>query len=332
MPALGPNAPYDSLATVTQMTRNVLGDFIEGIQPNLAGVVSTNLQNVTWVSGNQFSYLLNGVQIMINGAAYIVAQVTSATTLVLVGSAGVQANKAYAAVIPTGEIFADTQAYVVPIVNSAWRKFQKKLADKSHPRLKNKILISGIPVTTNLDPASEQYISWDAFFDGTSLQVAPILPPDFISPLKLTERQTGMAARFSLMKPAGDGLRPTYKTSWNGQYEWRDDAIYFPGSLLLMDMLVEYSAFLPDLVVGTGSTFASVQVPIMRCADALAYYCAELFVTPRGGEALAPGYALKGDAATDQITNSAAKFQQRESFHRRAWGERGRRGSNRYGL
>jgi hypothetical protein len=36
-------------------------------------VVSTNAIAVTWVSGNQFTAQMNGVQIVINGVPYTVA-------------------------------------------------------------------------------------------------------------------------------------------------------------------------------------------------------------------------------------------------------------------
>ena len=332
MPDLGQQAPYDSLALVTELTRVALQDFIQGLQPNLAGIVTTTGQNVVLISGQPFTFLMTGLQIFINGAPFTVQAVTGANSLTLTGSAGNQANVKYSAILQTGDIFSNSQAYVLPTINLAWRKLQKKLATTSHPRLKNRTVLFGIPVVTNLDPAIQQFISWDSFFDGTSLQIAPVLPLDFISPLRLNERLSGFQGGFRLMTPAADGLRSCVKTSWNRNYEWRNDAIYIPGALLPTDIELEYSALLPDLVVGTGSTFQSVPVPIMRCADALAYYTAGIFVAPRGGDALVPGYEMKGDEATDQITNSAAKFQQRQSFHRRAWGERGRRGSNRFGI
>jgi hypothetical protein len=335
MPVLSTPAPYDSLAVVTQLTRTYLADYIANIQPNLAGVLNTNGMAVTWVSGTQFSYLLNGQALYINNVAYVVQQVTSATTGILQTTAGVQNGVAFTATLPTGDIFADSQAYVLPTVNAAWRKVQKKLADKGHPRLRNEVDLFSIPIITNLDPVSQQFISWTQFFDGTNFQnsqsvpPAPLLPQDFISPLRIWERQSGMTIHFRPMHPIGDGLKSRVKTSYNRWWDWREDAIYFPGSLLNMDLRIAYCAFLTDLVVIDGS-FSLTPVPIMRCADALAYYSAGIFVMPRGGEALAPGYFAQGDMAVDQITNSWAKLQQRSSFHRRAWGERGRQGY-RYG-
>jgi hypothetical protein len=323
VPSLSTNAPYDTLATVTAMVRIILADFIQNLSPTAVGVVNTNGTAVTLVSGTNFSVLMTGLAITINGVQYVVLSVNSPSSLTLASTAGVQNNVGYSMYVGTGDIFADSQNYVLPTINLAWRKLQKKLADKGHPRLKNEVDLFSIPKVTNLDPVSQQFISWTQFFDGTAFQVAPLLPQDFISPLRLWERQSGMTIDFRPMHPAGDGLWSRNKQSYNRFFDWREDAIYFPGSLLLMDLRIMYSAFLPDLVVVNGA-FGATPVPIMRSADALAYYSASIFVDPRGGEK-ALGFDAKGDAAVDQIVNSWAKLQQRSSFHRRAWGERGRR-------
>ncbi len=327
MPA-PPSAPYDSLATVTTLARVALADFIQGIQPNNVGMVNVNGLVVTWVSGNQFIALFNQVQIIINGVPYTVAMVTSPTTLTLVQSAGVQNGVAYALVIPTGDIFADAQSYVLPTVNLAWRKLQKKLADKGHPQLEAETIIYSLPVVTSLDPGTQQWMNWTNFFDGTNEQTGPTLPNDFVSPLRLWERQSGVGTNlcsFCAMHPAPDALRTKQKGSCNRYWDWREDAIYFAGSILPMDLRVRYARAIPDISVAPGG-FGSTVVPIMRCADALAYYSAGIFVVPRGG-LTGPDFEAKGDAAVDQITNAFAKLQQRASYSRRAWGARGRRRS-----
>lgn len=332
---VAPNAPYDNLETITQMVRTLLGDFIQSIQPNNAGTVNTAGTAVTWVSGNQFTALMNNTQITINNAPYTVAMVTSPTTLTLVASAGVQAGVAYTLVIPTGDFFADSQNYVLPTINLAWRKLQKKLADRGHARLENTTVLSSFPVIANLDPAVEQYISWTGFFDGVTfwtpvtLAGCPVLPQDFISPLHLDERQSVAGATptnpnlnvLRPMHPAANGLRSKQKGSWNRSFDWREDAIYFPGSILPMDVKARYAAYLPD--IAPGATFAATPVPILGCAESLANYSAAIFVTPRGSM-LGPAFEAAGDAATAQITNSDAKLKQRASYSRIAWGSRGR--------
>ncbi len=337
-------APYDSLATVTQLVRVALGDFVQGIQPNNVGTVSTDATGlvVTWVSGNQFTALFNGVQIIINGLPYLVAMVTSPTTLNLVQQAPAnQVGSTYSLVIPTGDLFADSQAYVLPTINLAWKKLQKKLADKGHPRLEAEILITGLPIVGTLDPARECWINWTNFFDGANLWSpdtpppngpCPTLPPDFWAPLQLKERQnlTGEGQngvtnynRLRPMHPAPNSLRGLQKGTWNRYWDWREDALYFPGCILVMDLWSRYNAFLPDIAATAGG-FAATPIPIMRCADALAQYAAGIFVTPRGSM-LGPAFEAAGDAAVDQITNTFAKLQQRASYSRKPWGMRGRR-------
>lgn len=275
---------------------------------------------MTWVSGNKFTALLNGVSILINLVPYMIQVVTSPTTLTLVGTAGVQSGVSYSAVIPTGDIFADTQAYVVPTINLAWRKMQKKLDYASHPRMRNEVDIFSLPVTTNLDPASQQWLNWTGFFDGTSQQTSPSLPQDFLAPMRLYERQSVTGTnlnRFVPMHPVVDGLPSCQKGSCNGVWDWREDALYFVGSILPMDLRIQYQAFLPDIAVAGGG-FGSTQIPIMRCAEGLAYYAAAIFVEPRGGAGIAPDFEAKGDMAIDALTNRNAKTLQRGSFRRRA--------------
>jgi hypothetical protein len=332
---LAPNAPYDSLATITQMVRTLLGDFIQNLQANNVGTLNVNNGGltVTWVSGNQFNALMNGVQIVINGVPNTIALVTSPTTATLVNGAAVANGVPFSVVIPTGDIFADSQNYVVPTINFAWRKLQKKLAERGHPRLENTTILNPLPVIANLDPGVEQYINWQGFFDGLNFKTpatlanCPVLPQDFIQPMHLEERQSVSGAspanpnlnRFRDMHPAPNGLRSRSKGSWNRYFDWREDAIYFSGSNVQMDVKARYAAYLPDIV--PAASFAVTPVPIMSCAESLANYAASIFVTPRGSM-LGPGFDAAGDQALDQITNQFAKLQQRASYSRRPWGRR----------
>lgn len=327
---LAPQAPYDTLATVTSQTRTFLGDYIQGINPNVAGTVNTNGLAVTWVSGNKFTYLLNDMPMLINGVPYVVAQVTSATTLQLVATAGVQAAVAYSAVLPTGDIFADSQAYVLPTINLAWRKLQQKLDHASHPRTRNETVLYSLPVVGSIDPAVQQYVNWTSFFDGKNLWtpaapppngVCPVLPGDFMSPHELWERQSvGVGVvnplGFKPMNPTVGRLPARVKGSWNGLWDWREDAIYFIGAILPLDVRISYRAFLADIAVS--GSFATTPIPIMRSADALAYYSAAIFVEPRGSTTAAAGFYAKGDLAVDVINNRQGKLLQYANVRRRA--------------
>lgn len=328
---LPPSAPYDTLATVTAQTRTYLGDYIQGINPSVAGTVNTNGLLVTWQSGNKFSYLLNGQPMLINGVPYTVALVTSATTLNLLSSAGVQAAVNYSALLPTGDIFSDSQAYVLPTVNLAWRKLQQKLDQSSHPRTRNETVLYSLPVVGSLDPAVQQWVNWTGFFDGKTLWTpatpppsgtCPVLPQDFMSPNECWERQSvGVGVvnplGFRPMSLTVGRLSDRAKGSWNGMFDWREDAIYLIGAILPLDLRISYRAFLADIAVS--GSFASTVIPIMRCSDALAYYSAGIFVAPRGDAQAAADFMAKGDLAINEIlTNRQGKLLQYANVRRRA--------------
>lgn len=320
---IGPSnpAPYDTLETVAQLTRTILADYVQNVNAAPQGLCNTNGTAFTWKSGPQLSIYFNGAQIQIAGLPYIIQQVTSATTAILTTAAPIANGVAWVATIATGDIFADSQAYVLPTINLAWRKLQKKLDYASHPRMQNEVDILSIPVAGSSDPATQQFISWTGFNDGVTQFNAPSLPQDFLSPLRVYERQSVPAGvsnttPFRPMRPANDGLPSIVKGSYNVLWDWREDAIYFIGAIVNLDLRVRYQAFLPDIVVASGG-FGATIIPIMRSAEALAYYTAAEFVNPRGG-VMGMTWETKGDMATDALTNRQAKLQQRVNTRRRA--------------
>lgn len=63
--------------------------------PPFTGVVNTNLLDVAWVSGDQFTAAMVGAVITINGLPYTVATFVNASNLTLTGPAGIQTAVAY---------------------------------------------------------------------------------------------------------------------------------------------------------------------------------------------------------------------------------------------
>ena len=215
-----------------------------------------------------------------------------------------------------GDVLSDTQPYTLPLLNLAWRKLQKKLASAGHPKLTTEANITSLPVVYTVDPAVQVSISWTGFSDGLNVTATPLLPNDLIMPLRLWERMTGTVEDLQPMRLATDGLPMLSQGSRMGLWEWRDDVLYMPGAIVNVDLRVRYAAALADLSILTGP------VPILRSAEALAYYIAELFAEPRGGAAAAQSFAAKGDLAVEALTEGNAKLQQRGSFRRVPFGGR----------
>jgi hypothetical protein len=311
-------APYDTLATVTQLVRTVLADYIANVAPSPQGTANVNGRTLTWVSGPTFNIYFVGAQIQVAGQANSVQSVQSPVTLTLVNAVATGNGIPWSATIPTGDIFADSQAYVLPTVNLGWRKLLEVLDKASHPRLRNETIITSLPVAASSDPSVQQWIDWTGFFDGVSKTSTPALPQYFLSPLRLYERQSVPAGPnpnvFVPMHPASDGIPSTDKSTKNSIFDWREDKIYLNGAIVPLDLRVSYQVYFPDIVPSAGG-FAQTPIPIMRAARALAYYTAGFFVDPRGGEK-AQGWMIEGDSAAETMTNRQAKLGQRTSYRR----------------
>lgn len=239
-----------------------------------------------------------------------------------------------------GDILTDVQPFTGTMTNAAWRNLQAFLANLGYAKYKRKFFGYAYPVTATYDPSQPNLLTWTYFFDGVSYyQSYPVslLPNDFICPLRMGERITGSNSRFVPMAMKPDGLDEWQKRPWNGQFEWKNDAIYIPGSTRSMDFEIEYAAYDADFVTytnGSGQvvlgnplaslTPANMPVPIMRCQSSFAnYLCAEVAM---GRDDLdVQDFIAKAEKDAKLLFNNAdAKLKQRTPVQRRSY-----RGSNR---
>ena len=232
-----------------------------------------------------------------------------------------------------GDILTDTAVFTQTMTIGAWRKFQTFLAQIGHSRFKSRCVLLGFPAFAATDPSQQAALSWTYYFDGVSFWYPPqvsLLPADFILPLKIWERISAVGSNNPMpfpsepMAQALDGLQnKRLVQSFNGEWEWREDAIYLPGSQYAMDLQLEYAAFLPDPATVNGvpwysaaTPYASNQlVPVMRCLSPLSLYlCAEVSV----GRADLDTATFKTEAEdeTKQLFNIEAKQKQRTTTSR----------------
>src|SRR5579863_587817 len=212
------------------------------------------------------------------------------------------------------------------IFNSAYRKFQKDLGNLGYRLLiGDNLIIPALPVNSNPDPATQSWLSWNGFFDGTTFHSSPAMPADFAAPLKIRERLNGTNSLFIPMRCALDGLRNQFvRTVFDRQWEWRENALYLPGATSITDKQFRYTRFLPDLVqtvVGSVTTPWYYQLlPIPRCLSALAWYVAIEVAFPRGdGEGYA-GARAEAMGEMELVFNDQARADQRTNNRRRPRG------------
>lgn len=247
-----------------------------------------------------------------------------------------------------GSVLDATQASTQQAFNSAYRRFQDELADAGADRFYGDAIINGIPPVTNFDPAVLCWISWSGCFDGNGFFQTPALPPDLILPLWMSERPTGSYAPLPChpdepnMKMYTDGLPMWRKTIWNRCWEWREDAIYYPGSQCSMDFRVRYRLYLPDLIDSGPQRWYQQFVQIMRCQDPLSWWIACEFLIAESTRTDTPPQAAmqaassaaaaeaRAKAATDKWVNRDVMKNQRTEARRIPYGG-GSRGQGGWG-
>ena len=239
----------------------------------------------------------------------------------------------------SGNLLADSQPYAQQTYNLAWRFFQRDMADYGDPAQTEEILLTAIPPVTSTDPAVLVYLGQANYFDGTSYwssAAVSLLPQDLIIPLHLKERISGTALPLTPMAPCDDGIPMGPKTSYLRFWEWRSagpgngNAIYMPGATVSKDIWLRYASFLPDAVTAGATQWYSQPIPILRCADVLAFYIAAEFAYSRGSEqakAIANSFWADGKAAMRSYVNSTTmKNRQRINHRRRSYSAEKHRG------
>ncbi|MDE2099614.1 MAG: hypothetical protein KGL39_20345 [Patescibacteria group bacterium] len=225
----------------------------------------------------------------------------------------------------SGKLLDLGNANTQQIFNNSWRRSQDYLAEKGYARLINEVIISQFPVVASSDPASQCWLSWAGCSDGVNDYTTPQLPAGFNHPLKIWERWSNQNAEFSItpMEKCLDGLPAWQKTTAIRFWEWRNDAIYMPGSQMIEDLRIRHAIFMPDIIdIGT-TPWWQQQVPIVRISDGLSWMiCAEV-ARARGDATAAQEFTDRGEAGLVRVFNLDVKADQRVNVRRRPRSGRG---------
>ena len=245
----------------------------------------------------------------------------------VLNTARVRLNDALENTYPTsGKLLDNNQFFTLQATNQAWRNLQEFLANQGFTRLRREVVLQSIPPVATMDPATQASLSWIGYFNGVqtlgpeSDPPAPLLPSDLIIPLVLWERTSGSTAQFyQPMRLFIDGLPTPPKLACNRCWEWREDAIFMPGSTTAVDIRVRYAAYLPDFVNedGFGVQWYQQQVPIMRCQSALAWYLVAEVVNGRTDIGIDPQiFISRAESDAKKIYNREAILKQRTNVRR----------------
>jgi hypothetical protein len=177
-----------------------------------------------------------------------------------------------------GDILKVGQPFARTYSNGGWRRLQHFLANLGYGRLIDEVRIDALPICGNrMDPATQCWIDWTGYFDGTQLWTNYALPAKCSFPLKIWDRVSGYNSGWGLpLVEAMDGLPATIKYPRNGIFDYRNDRIYFPGTTIPVDMRIRFGQYLPNFTTQGETQWYQQPVPIVGCLDARAdYICVE---------------------------------------------------------
>ena len=250
----------------------------------------------------------------------------------------------------SGKILENSSYFSQQAVNDAWRNAQDYLAERGFADLLNEAVISGFPIVASLDPATQVRLDWTGCGDGVTTYTTPFLPSECTHPLKIWERWSNQNAEFSQtpMEKILDGLPAWQKAMANRCWEWRNNAIWMPGALMVEDFRIRYVKYLPDFVDNfAGKTFDEMPgtfdetsgtfdeaggtrvhwfeqpVPIMRCSDGFSWFICAEFAEAQGKVEVADRFLQRGKDAFGRIFNLDAAADQRVNIRRRPHSGRG---------
>lgn len=213
-----------------------------------------------------------------------------------------------------GNLLADNQPYVVPILNSGYRHLQRKLVARGYQTLKKRTILTGVLPVAVLDPGVQVEINYSGYFDGEANHGTPALPADLLMPMKLRERQTGTTLPFNPMFIARDGLPSRPQGIWLRDWIWQNDQIEMCGATQENDIDLLYAVFLPDLVLLPTPS----PVLILRSENSLGYYALAKWAESRGSP-LAGALFARGDECLKDIMMAEGLYKQRGNTRRRGY-------------
>ena len=174
----------------------------------------------------------------------------------ILNAARVRLNDAIASL--GGDVLKDIAVFTPQIVNNAWRRLQELLANYGFAALNREAIFASVPAVVGSDYGIQVWFNWASYFDGSSLQSAPLLPQDMIAPLDLFERVHGTGTVvYTPMDQLFNGLPTVAKQALNRVWEWRQETVYMPGAIGLTDLRLRYAAYLADFNIGAQATLTS---------------------------------------------------------------------------
>ena len=217
-----------------------------------------------------------------------------------------------------GQIFVDPTSLSVTMsnfFNSAFRTLCRKLRTTTGPMLiYDNYLFIGVPPlqspTMGLaapDPSVQVNIGYEGYFNGVTVNSQWLLPGYCLMVERVWERINGSNFAFLPLNESKQGLPSSRQNIYNTIWEYRNDAIWMPGSVQTMDIRIRFQGQLAQ-IYNQGIDTSSTYIPINDCQDALAGLMIQN-IGIRQGAAVLPAAM---EWANDQVNDFLNEWVKRE--------------------
>lgn len=221
-----------------------------------------------------------------------------------------------------GRTLTDNAPFTLPLLNSAIRRLTQQLENNNVTTFTVDNFVLTVPAVPTPDAGVQVNISYSGYFDGTSQNANPSLPPDMLVPLEIWERPTGSAIEFQRMDQVGvlpSVIQGNYLKFWS----WSQDQLNFIGAVQSTDIRIRYKSRILA-PISSSTNFTNTVIPCADCADPLAYALARKYAVARNG-VCPPDLKEEEQDAINQMVNRYVRAQQTTSFSRIPYGAEGTR-------
>lgn len=225
---------------------------------------------------------------------------------------------------------------MLPILNQAIQHMVRELEIAGVPTTKRDSVITLNGAVTPItppnqpagtpDPSIQVIVGFNGYFNGSVWSQWPQLPADMITVRRVYARPTGTNLTFSEI-----GEVPTLESMFQdqtlGNWCFRQDELYFNGSIVSQDLRIEYiSAGFAQFYSNTTppSSFPTTYITFLDSMEPLSYYCAAIFADSRNAPGSQKDLWQKAAVAMAQTKNRYVRRQQRVgNYSRQAYGSDG---------
>jgi hypothetical protein len=219
----------------------------------------------------------------------------------------------------SGDILADSQPYVFPMLSKVYRDLQDELISKSSEIMNKYSEVYGLPPTQWGNPRINVMLTYLGFICGPDpggIYPNITLPQDMIKPLELWECIEGQR-RWVPMKQAADSISSRPTQARFGVWDFQQDILYLPGSSQTNDLKIKYVWSMPDL------TEPDDPVYILHAQTALACQLVADVAKMLGGLEMAATFTKDASDGRARIVNRTARKESYVSYNRIPFRARG---------